>query len=294
MPHRRFNGFVLVTLVCALVSCSIALANDVPKERTPDKVSAPLPFVPTEQLVYEGVFSKFLLRGIKIAELKFTVGRPPTAVETKPGSDPKGQPSLFFTSEVVSKGWFRKLFGINFRYHVESTVELGSFNVLRTSKVDEQGKRVRTSEAIFDPESKRVEWTERDANNPQQPPRVVTAALDGPTHDIISAIYFLRTQPLTPGRTFDLAISDSGRVYHVPATVTNEKKKIKTILGKVEVVRLDVGIFGQGRPIEDNGKMMLWVTADERRIPIRAKLSHDMGTVDIKLTSMNSAKGSLR
>ena len=288
MTRRGSHRILIAALACALVSSSIALANDVPKERTPDKAQPVLPFVPSEQLVYEGEFSKLLLRGIKIAEMRFTAGRvqqPATAAAAGADTAP-----LLFTSDIESKGWFRKLFGINFRVHIESTVDPSTFNVIRTTKLDDQGKRVRTSEAIFDLGAKTVEWTERDPNNAQQPPRVVTAALDGTTHDIISAIYFLRSQRLTPGQTFELSVSDSGRVYRVPATVTGERKKVRTVLGRVQAVRLDVGIFGEGRPIEDEGKMSIWVTDDERHIPIRAKLSHDMGTLEIKLKSFNKTK----
>lgn len=289
MPRPVLQRVWVAALVCALVSSSIVLANDVPKERTverpAEKIPATLPFVPSEQLVYEGEFSKLLLRGIKIADLTFTAGRAQAAPK-----DSAAAPPLFFTSDIQSKGWFSKLFNFSFRYHVESTVEPGSFNVIRTSKVDEQGKRVRLSEAVFDREGKKVEWTERDPNNAQQPPRVVTAILDGTTHDIISAIYFLRTQRLTPGQTFDLAVSDSGRVFRVPATVTSERKKVKTVLGKVQAIRLDVGIFGPGRPIDDDGKMSLWVTDDERHIPIRVKLSHSMGTLELKLKRVNKTQ----
>ena len=299
MPRRGLKRIMLAALACALVSSSVALANNVPKERTPEKVPPALPFVPAEQLVYEGEFSKLLLRGIKIAEMRFTARRGQPATATAAQADNAAAPAptgadavpLLFTSDIESKGWFRKLFGINFRVHIESTVDPATFSVMRTTKHDDQGKRVRTSEAVFDMGAKMVEWTERDPNNVQQPPRVVTAVLDGTTHDIISAIYFLRSQRLTPGQTFELAVSDSGRVYRVPALVMNERKKVKTVIGKVQVVRIDVGIFGAGRPIENSeGKMSLWVTDDERHIPVRAKLSHEMGTLEIKLKSFNKAK----
>lgn len=286
---------MLAALACALVSSPIALAKDVPKERTPpEKIPPALPFAPSERLVYEGEFSKLLLRGIKIAEMTFTASRAPQPATTAAGQQANaGATPLFFTSDIESKGWFRKLFGINFRYHVESTVEPNSFSVIRTSKVDEQGKRVRLSEAVFDPAGKKVEWTERDPNNAGQPPRVVTAVLNGTTHDIISAIYFLRTQRLTPGQTFDLAVSDSGRVYHVPATVSSERKKMKTVIGKAQAIRLDVDIFGEGRPIQGEGKMSLWVTDDERHIPVRARVSHSMGTLELKLKSFNKQGATL-
>ena len=197
---------------------------------------------------------------------------------------------LLFTGNIESKGWFRKLFGINFKYHVESTVDANSFAVLRTTKLDEQGKRVRTSEAVFDRKENKVEWTERDPRDASREARVVTASLDGALpHDIISAIYFLRTQPLKPGKTFDLTVSDSGRVYRVPATVFAEKKKIKTVVGKVSVVRVDVGLFGEGRPVGGNGRMSLWMTDDARHLPVRARLSNDLGTLDITLKKVAAA-----
>jgi len=248
-----------------------------------------MPFAPSEQLVYEGEFSKLLLRGINIAELRFKAYRPagPVAGAQAAGDGQTATQPLMLTTDVETKGWFHKLFGINFRYHVESQVEPNAFYVLRTNKVDEQGKRVRTSQAVFDQDAKRVEYTERDPNNAQQPPRVVTAALEGPTQDILSAIYFLRTQPLTPGQSFNIAVSDSGRVFQVPAFVAVERKPMKSVLGKVAVVRLDVELFGHGRPIEQGkGKMSIWVSSDERHVPIKARLSTDMGQLDITLKSI--------
>ncbi|HWS53542.1 MAG TPA: DUF3108 domain-containing protein [Pyrinomonadaceae bacterium] len=284
MARRSLRHHLAATLLSAVVLSSIALASDTPREHTPPRPT-PMPFVPSEQLVYEGEFSKLLLRGIKIAELRFTANRAP-AEQAASGGVVAGPAPLLLTTDVESKGWFRKLFGINFRYHVETTVSGDAFNVVRTTKLDEQGKRVRTSEALFDYTGKRVEWTERDPNNAGQAPRVVTAALDGPTQDIVSAVYFLRTLPLTPGQTFDIPVSDSGRIYKVPGRVVAEKKKLKSVLGRVSVVRLDVELFGEGRPIEGKGKMSLWVTSDERRVPVKARLSHDLGQLDITLKSI--------
>ena len=326
MKWRKFSTALLVTaalLLCVPAFVSRAAAGDDSHER-PSKGTRPasLPFEPVEQLVYEAEFSKLLLRGIKIAEFKFTATRTragagapsvsnlpanlsvasadatngPSAVSTQSAAG-RAAPTaavenasaspLLFIGDIESKGWFRKLFGINFHFRVESTVEPESFAVLRTTKLDEQGKRVRTSEAVFDRAGNSIAWTERDPNDPQREPRVVTNPLGGATHDIISAIYFLRTQPLTPGRTFDLVLSDSGRVYHVPATVSAEKKKVKSPLGRVSVVRVDIDLFGTQRPVEGKGQMSMWVTDDARRLPVRARLSNDMGTLDIKLKSIN-------
>jgi Protein of unknown function (DUF3108) len=291
MPRRILSKITATTataLLFAVVLSSVVLAKDTPKERTPTppRTPAAMPFVPSEELVYEGEFTRAILRGINIAELRFKAQRPaPSAVPVE--GEAAAPAPLVLTTEVTSKGFFSKLFGVSFKFHAESQVEPNDFYAMRTTKRDEQGKRLRTSEAVFDQDAKTVEYTERDPNNTQAAPRVITAALSGPTQDIVSAIYFLRTQPLTPGQTFNVAISDSGRVYQVPATVVAEKKKMKSVLGKVEVVRVDVELFGPGRPIEDGkGKMSIWVTSDERHVPVKARLSHDMGQLDITLKSI--------
>jgi hypothetical protein len=302
MPPRFFRKALTAALICGFVLSSFALAKHTPKERTQPHAAAAMPFMPSEQLVYEGEFSKLLLRGINIAELRFKAYRPAAAAtpsaqaageaqaaaaSTATASTTPASPPLMLSTDVESKGWFHKLFGINFHYHVDSQVEPNAFYALRTDKLDEQGKRVRTSQAVFDQDARRVEYTERDPNNASQPPRVITAALSGPTQDIVSAIYFLRTQPLTPGQSFSIAVSDSGRVFQVPAVVAAERKAMKSVLGKVAVVRVDVELFGPGRPIEQGkGKMAIWVTSDERHVPVKARLSTDMGQLDITLKSI--------
>jgi hypothetical protein len=282
-----------LTLSLAVLS-SITLAADTPKERTAKERTAPpanrvMPFEPTEQLVYEGEFTKLLLRGVKIAELRLEARRQAQPAAAPADGQPPAATPFTLVSDIESKGFFSKLFGVTFRYHVESTVEGETFSVLKTEKTDEQGQRLRTSEALFDLDDRRVEWTERDPKNAAAPPRVVTAAIEGPTQDIASAIYFLRTRPLVPGDQFEIAISDSGRVYKVPARVFAEKKKMKSVVGRVSVVRIDVDIFGEGRPVEGKGKMSLWVTDDERRLPLKARLSHELGQLDITLKRVGRA-----
>jgi hypothetical protein len=289
MTPRDFGKIAAAVLLSAVVLSSAVLAKDTPKERTQPRPASAMPFAPSEQLVYEGEFTKLLLRGIDVAELRFKASRPAAALTPNEGDAQAAAASqpLLLSTEVISKGFFSKLFGVNFHFRAESQVEPNAFYALRTTKTDEQGKRLRTSETVFDQQAKTVEYTERDPNNAAQAPRVITAVLQGPTQDIVSAIYFIRTLDLTPGKTFTIPVSDSGRVFQVPATVVAEKKKMKSVLGKVSVVRIDVDIFGPGRPVEEGkGKMSIWVTDDERRVPIKARLSHDIGQLDITLKSV--------
>src|SRR4051812_34251776 len=70
MTPRKTWNFVAAFLFAAVLSSAV-LAKDTPKERTQPRSASAMPFAPSEQLVYEGEFSKLLLRGIDVAELRF-------------------------------------------------------------------------------------------------------------------------------------------------------------------------------------------------------------------------------
>lgn len=276
-PRPLFAALAF-TLCVSLAAAASQPAPDTKRKDDPHK----LPFGPAEELFYEAEISRSLLRGINVGDLRFTAEAP----KAQPSKD-KAPAALRFTIEAVSKGLLRKLFGLNFLLHVESTVEPTSFAVLQTTKLDEQGKRKRTSEAVFDRGAGKVVWTERDPNDPNREPRVVTSDMTGPVQDIASVFYYLRTQPLEPGKSFEVLVSDSGRVYSVPVAVS-EKKKMKTVLGNVETLKVEPEVFGEGRLLRGKGKLVIWFTADARRVPVRARLNNELGTLDIKLKRMTA------
>src|SRR6185369_11232668 len=108
-----------------------------------------------------------------------------------------------------------------FREQIEAIIEPASFTVQKTKRIDEQGKRARVSETIYS--DGKVTWTESDPNNPSRPQRKAEATFEGRMQDILSAIYYLRTQPLEVGKNFDIMVSDSGVVYQVPVQVLEKK-----------------------------------------------------------------------
>lgn len=270
---------IVALLVFAI--CSVGLVHAQKSSNAP----APRPFEPAEELVYEAEFSRLLLRKVDVADFKFTAGRsqPRGEIKASGGANGNSTPSaLMFTGDITSKGFFSKLFNLRFRERVESTVDPLSFTVQNTKRQDEQGKRVRNSEAVFDITKGKVVWTEHDPNDPSRAPRVVSSEFKGNVQDVLSAIYFLRTQPLKVGKNLELLVSDSGQVYEVPIRVV-ERKRMKTVLGRVDTVRTDVGLFGDRRMINGEGQFSIWFTDDARRIPVSARIKNRIGTFDIKL-----------
>ena len=262
---RAFSIFARTSLLLLLLAANGTFA------RAQQTGANQLPFARGEELFYEAEFSRALLRGANIGEFRFSARPEPTAA---------GDP-LRLVGDAVSKGFFTKLVGIRFHEHFESIVDPDRFIVLRTNKLDEQGKRVRTSDATFDHERRKVTWTERDPNQ-NQPPRITSLDFSEPIQDVLSMIYFVRTQKLEVGKSFEIPVSDSGQVYRVPVAVV-ERKRIKCVLGRVSAIRIEPAMFGEGRMLRSEGKISIWITEDSRHLPVWAHINLNIGTVDIKL-----------
>jgi hypothetical protein len=283
--RRKVLHLFLAALAC-VASFSTYAAGVITTDNAP-AAAKPLPFEPDEELIYQADYSKLMLRGIEIAEFRFTAGRGPSSASAVAETGQAAAANIVFKGDASAKGWFHKLFGLDFHYTHESVVDPNNLLIVRTTKLDEQGKRVRASVAEFDRKADRVTWTERNPNDPNATPRVVTNILRDAAHDFISAIYYLRTQPLAPGQSFELVISDDGQTYRVPVKVS-ERRVTKSVVGRAPTLRLEVGLFGAGHLIDDrNGKMTLWLTDDARRLPVRARIDADLGTLDIKLKKVS-------
>lgn len=265
---KKFLSILLITL---------AVVAFIPSPGVAQK-SVRKPFEPHEELHFEAEFSRALLRKLDVADLKFHAS-------STPSRSPNDQAySLTFKADISSKGFFARLFNIKFRERVESIVEPITFTVQKTTILDETGKRVRASESTFDRSQGKMTWTLRDPNNPASEPRQETAEFSGQLQDVLSAIYFIRMQPLEVGKTFDVFIGDGGRVYRTPVKVVGRKKRMKTAVGRVDALRLTAELFGPERLIDnEKGEFSLWITDDARRIPVRGRVKTDYGTFDINL-----------
>lgn len=228
-----------------------------------------------EVLTYEAKFSK-IIKGIAVADLNFTVG-----------SAANGKDYLI-KSSAQSKGTLAKLFRFSFLEEMDSTVDAAKLQVLKSTRHDVQRERIRDSESVFDYVNGQVTFTEINPNDPMRAPRKVASQIEAGTQDFITGLYMLRAMPLAVGKTFELLISETGLIYKVPVRVTARVKQ-KSILGTAWCFRLEPEIFGENRLIdqEEKGSMIIWITDDTRRMPVRAQINASLGRIEVKLKSVS-------
>ena len=267
----------------ARVAFAILLLATVPKyagAQAPAVTS--LPFSPGEELVYQAEFTRALLRGIDVAEFRFKADAERLSSNNASASGPM---IIKLVGDVASKGLFVRVAGFHFHQHVESIVDPKSFAALRTSKLYEQGKRARVSEAVFDHQARKVTWSERDPNQTGAP-AITTLDFSEPIQDVLTVIYFLRTQRLEVGKSLDIPLTDSGRVFRMSVAVV-ERKRIDTVLGRVNAFRVEPAMFGAANLSRSRGQLSIWITDDSRHLPVKAQLKVDIGTFDIKLKRLS-------
>ena len=235
----------------------------------------PLPFTAGETLSYQATLSK-IISGVPVADLTFTVS------DSEPGY-------MQLKADARSKGTLLKLFRFSFLYEFLSKVDTADFRVKNTERNTTEKERVRNGQAKFDYDEKRVTYIEVDPKEPMRAPRKIASGIEPETQDVVSGIYSLRLLPLAVGKRFDLVVSDSGLVYEVPVRVTAREEQ-KTIFGKIWCYKLEPAVFGPGRMIEDKGAMSIWITDDERRIPVRSRIDTSYGRVEVRLRSVTNSK----
>jgi len=270
--HRLRRHF----LILLLIGLALSVAGDArPPVNGQALAAKSLPFANGEQLVYLAEFKLSLLRGIDVAEFNFSAM----------ADESKGLPQLRLTGDVASKGLFLKLVGFRFHQHVDSIAGAHPITVMRTNKLYEQNGRSWKSEATFDHEARKAFWTLHNQNEAQAP-QPSAVEFSEPVQDVLTVIYFVRTLPLETGKTFDIPLSDGGKVWRFSVSV-RERKRLDTVLGNVNTVRIEPTLFGADGVVRGRGSLSIWITDDARRLPVKAQLKVEMGTFDIKLKKVS-------
>ncbi|HXF04899.1 MAG TPA: DUF3108 domain-containing protein [Blastocatellia bacterium] len=250
---------------------SSSLQQTGPSEATA-RIPKTLPFSPGEKLVYQVRYSKFIISAT-VGKLTFTFDLSQEKPLTR---------HYHIRAEARSEGVLLALLGITVEDLFESFVDIETFGVVRTRKNLAEGKTRLFQLAVFDRENQRVTFVVRDLTRPDEPPKVGEKPTRDWVQDIVSATYYVRSQPLVPNTSFVFPLSDEGETFDLEVKVF-PPEEVETPLGRIKALRLEPQVFGEGRLIKREGEMVVWVTEDERHVPVAARLRTGFGTVTAQL-----------
>lgn len=185
-----------------------------------------------------------------------------------------GHKTWRIVSKTESNSFVSKFYKV--RDRVETSIDAESLYSRRFVKHLREGGYKHDSTVRFDQENQKARY--EDGKVLDVPPRV---------HDVLSAFYYARTQPLPDGATFSIPAHDNEKSYDLEVRVLR-RERIEVPAGKfacvvVEPVLKSEGIF------KSKGQLLVWLTDDDRRLPVKVTSKVPIGSISVSLVEYRLA-----
>lgn len=205
------------------------------------------------------------------------------AFSTEASSEPD-QNALIVKTETASAGMIRKFYPMTLV--ATTTLDAENWRMVR----NETRGKVRSDESatvtLFDFERALMNY--EDELEPEYN-RIRELPYDCPV-DYSSAFLQLRGMDLAIGKTYPMFVSTKGKFYYTVLEVM-ELEELDTDIGDVECFRLEpISSFPVSKVFREGGKMSIWITNDERRIPVRFDVKTSVGNASIRLEKYTLAE----
>lgn len=247
----------MIKTLCAVVVAWVLL---VPAISSP---AAAHPFGPGEKLHYN-IYWAFVRAGS-------------ATLEVMPRAEVDGTPAYHFQAQARSTSFVDNFYKL--RDRMDSFADLNMERVLHYEKVQREGGYKRDIVLDFDWNMARLTRYSRGRfknNLFFWPPNVF---------DPLSMLYKFRTNPLSVGYVFEAPVTDGKNKVMGRATVVR-RETIKTSLGKFDTYLVEPETRHVGGMFKKSpkAKLQVWITADERRIPVKVKSKVAVGHFSLELT----------
>ncbi|MBI3620930.1 MAG: DUF3108 domain-containing protein [Nitrospirae bacterium] len=181
-------------------------------------------------------------------------------------------PVYHFASTARSNRVLRLLYPV--KTHIESIVDSGRFLPIRYTMTGRQGFQTRSRELRFDQITHTVELVMEG--------RTRTYPTIDAVQDPLSALYFYRmTATMEPGEVIRIPVHDRKRPKEIVVTA-GPVERIETDAGVFQAARLNIRQTEEGLFLHE-GDITVWITMDERRLPVRMEGRVTIGTVTAEL-----------
>ncbi|PYQ67642.1 MAG: hypothetical protein DMF54_03515 [Acidobacteria bacterium] len=181
----------------------------------------------------------------------------------------EGRPVYKFELSAISGEFLSKLFLV--RDYLASWVDPKTFRSLRFEKHTVEGKRVRDDLVEFD-YAKKLAF-----RNGKSIP------IEDSTFDSLSSVYYIRLLDLQQGTPIQLTVVS--REAYPLSVVVQGRETVTTPAGTFRTIRVEPrseneGLIGKGK------NLVLWLTDDEKKMPVQIRSKLKVGTLVGKLKAI--------
>ncbi|MBZ5551176.1 MAG: DUF3108 domain-containing protein [Acidobacteriia bacterium] len=192
---------------------------------------------------------------------------------------------LKITGDAHSSRFVSTLYRVEDQF--ESLVALKNFCSLRIMKRINEGRRHRETIVDFPPGQKTAQLQDRNLLLPSSPIRKAQTATPGCVQDVLSALFYMQTQPFTVGNSVQFPVNDGGKTYNVTVEI-QQRETIKTDAGTFQAIRVEPKVF-EGL-FRQAGRMYVWYTDEPRHRLVQLKARISVGTITASLASSSGTQ----
>lgn len=179
---------------------------------------------------------------------------------------------------IVSRSWSNKF--VSTFYKVEDRVDgymaTEDLSSMMLKVKQREGRHKNDKKLVFDHQNHKVEYTKNGRKSIHEVPPLV--------HDSFSAFYFLRTHDLVPGNDIKINTFTNRKLYQVIIKVLG-KEKIDVQAGTFNTIKVQP-LIKHNDVFKNEGKIFIWLTDDEYKIPVMIKVKIKIGHIRARLTKL--------
>jgi hypothetical protein len=182
----------------------------------------------------------------------------------------KGRPVYSLVARAESNKFFSAFYKV--RNRIESLWDTSGYYSLKFSENRREGNYREENEIQFDYDRGEAIYA-RDGQAIAIPPNC---------QDALSSFYFTRTQALPLGGSVIFDYHASHRSQPIEVRVLG-RQRVDTPAGTFDTVVIEP-ILKAGGIFKNQGRLVIWLTDDERRIPVMMKSKVTIGSISVVLT----------
>ncbi|MDR0515916.1 MAG: DUF3108 domain-containing protein [Fibromonadaceae bacterium] len=185
--------------------------------------------------------------------------------------------------EIISRAWNHSFFKIlTVNDTVKSRVSADSLLPKVFDQKISEGSYVRNALTVYNFETKKAHIKDTAYKSSEFRHGIDTViTLNGNERCILSAFYLARTYKFEPGDTIYFSAIGGVKKYQLKV-ICHKREIINTALGKKNCLIIEPIILGDGL-FKAKGKLTIWLTDDEERLPVLMKSEIAIGSIKASL-----------
>jgi hypothetical protein len=185
--------------------------------------------------------------------------------------------------DTQSSGLVSSIF--NVEDHAESWIDKNICS-LKYIKNQREGKWVADEEVSFDYKSRKIFFEikkKKERGEIETKREEIEMGENECFQDMISTLYYFRTLKIEEGKIYQIPTFDRGRIFKTELHILG-RERISTELGEFNAYLLQPISKFEGAFRTRKGKMWVWISADENKIPLKIKAKFTFGFVYMEIT----------